>query len=63
MIDLSRLQRLTGFLVQDPGNLALRCDALDEALFARRLDLAEQFLRDGLAVTPSGQGNRGHPSI
>jgi tetratricopeptide (TPR) repeat protein len=46
------LSRLLEFLELDPGNLALRRDAIEKAFGADRLDLADELIGAGLAAHP-----------
>lgn len=48
-----RLDRLIGYLKQDPGNAQLRADIFDTALSEGRFDIAEQQVTPMLAATPT----------
>lgn len=47
-----KLDRLIGYLNQDPGNAQLRADIFDTALSEGRFDIAQQQVTPMLAVTP-----------
>lgn len=49
----SRLNRLLGFLQQDPGNALLRADVFDSALAEGRFDIAEQQAVQWLETLPA----------
>ena len=48
----ARLQRLDGYLRQDPENAALRAEACEAALACGRNDLAEGYLAEGERMAP-----------
>lgn len=56
MTEQARLQRMLGFLEQDPDNALLRADVFELALAQGAFDIAQQCVAAGLAAQPGEHG-------